>query len=237
MSEKKPILITRQLCKNYPTADGALEVLRGIDLTVHAGEIIAIVGQSGVGKSTLLHLLGALDRPTEGSVLINGTPVFDFDDKQLAAFRNRTVGFVFQFHHLLPEFNALENVMMPALIAGRKTRDVSLRAMQLLTEVDLGQRAMHRPGELSGGEQQRVAVARALMNEPELVLADEPSGNLDRLSSESLHELLWNLSRRHGQTFIIVTHNLDLAGRADRVVELFDGAIKSITTPRSEFVT
>jgi lipoprotein-releasing system ATP-binding protein len=237
MSEKKPILITRQLCKSYPTADGALEVLRGIDLTVNAGEIIAIVGQSGVGKSTLLHLLGALDRPTEGSVLINGTPVFDFDDKQLAAFRNRTVGFVFQFHHLLPEFTAIENVMMPALIAGRKARDVSLRAMQLLTEVDLGQRAMHRPGELSGGEQQRVAVARALMNEPELVLADEPSGNLDRLSSESLHELLWNLSRRHGQTFIIVTHNLDLAGRADRVVELFDGAIKSITTPRSEYVT
>ena len=234
MPEKKPILITRQLRKSYPTANGALEVLRGIDLTVYAGEIVAIVGQSGVGKSTLLHLLGALDRPSSGAVAIHGTAVFDFNDTDLAAFRNRTVGFVFQFHHLLPEFTALENVMMPALIAGRSARSLERRAMQWLAEVGLAERATHRPGELSGGEQQRVAVARALMNEPELVLADEPSGNLDRLSSESLHELLWDLSRRHGRTFIIVTHNHDLASRADRIVELFDGRIKRITAPLAD---
>jgi len=237
MSESKPILITTKLCKSYPTANGQLEVLRDIDLVVRGGEIIAIVGQSGVGKSTLLHLLGALDRPNSGSVEINGTAVFDFNDKDLAAFRNRTVGFVFQFHHLLPEFTALENVMMPALIAGLRPLKMESRAMELLAEVGLEKRAGHRPGELSGGEQQRVAVARALMNAPDLVLADEPSGNLDRLSSESLHELLWNLSRRHGRTFVIVTHNPDLAGRADRVIELFDGRIKSIRSPRSDFVT
>jgi lipoprotein-releasing system ATP-binding protein len=237
MSENKPILITRQLCKSYPTANGQLEVLRDIDLTVRAGEIVAIVGQSGVGKSTLLHLLGALDRPNSGSVEIDGTAVFDFNDKELAAFRNRMVGFVFQFHHLLPEFTALENVMMPALITGLQQSTMAPRALELLAEVGLEHRATHRPGELSGGEQQRVAVARALMNAPELVLADEPSGNLDRLSSESLHELLWNLSRRHGRTFIIVTHNADLAARADRVVELFDGRIKSITAPKSGLVT
>jgi lipoprotein-releasing system ATP-binding protein len=236
MSEKKPILITRQLCKGFPTANGMLEVLRGIDLTVQRGEIVAIVGQSGVGKSTLLHLLGALDRPSSGAVEIDGTAVFDFDDRQLAAFRNCTVGFVFQFHHLLPEFTALENVMMPALIGGRRGRSVEQRAMQLLAEVGLEQRATHRPGELSGGEQQRVAVARALMNDPDLVLADEPSGNLDRLSSESLHELLWNLSRRHGRTFIIVTHNHELANRADRIIELFDGRIKRNSAPSSEIL-
>ncbi len=236
MPEKKPILITRQLCKSYPTMNGSLEVLRGIDLTVHAGEIIAIVGQSGVGKSTLLHVLGALDRPTSGAVEIDGTAIFDFDDKTLAAFRNHTVGFVFQFHHLLPEFTALENVMMPAFIAGHRARSVERRAVQLLAEVGLAQRSGHRPGELSGGEQQRVAVARALMNEPELILADEPSGNLDRLSSEALHELLWGLSRKHGRTFIIVTHNLDLASRADRIVELFDGRIKRMVTPATELL-
>ena len=234
MPEKKPILITSELCKSYPTADGSLEVLRGIDMSVNAGEIVAIVGQSGVGKSTLLHLIGALDRPTRGEVIIRGTPVFRFDDKELAAFRNHTVGFVFQFHHLLPEFTALENVMMPALIAGRRAADAKPRAMMLLDDVGLAARATHRPGELSGGEQQRVAVARALMNEPELVLADEPSGNLDRLSSESLHDLLWNLSRRSGRTFVIVTHNRDLAGRADRVVELFDGRIKRVSTGDEE---
>jgi lipoprotein-releasing system ATP-binding protein len=237
MSENKPILITKQLCKSYPTANGQLEVLRDIDLVVHAGEIVAIVGQSGVGKSTLLHLLGALDRPNSGSVEIDGTEVFEFNDKDLAAFRNRMVGFVFQFHHLLPEFTAVENVMMPALIAGLDPRKMESRAMELLAEVGLEERAKHRPGELSGGEQQRVAVARSLMNAPDLVLADEPSGNLDRLSSESLHELLWNLSRRHGRTFIIVTHNADLAARADRVVELFDGRIKRITAANTAVVT
>jgi lipoprotein-releasing system ATP-binding protein len=228
MSVKQPILFTSNLFKNYPTAGGALEVLKGIDLTIYAGEIVAIVGPSGVGKSTLLHILGALDRPTSGEVQIDSAPVSTFDDRALAQFRNRTVGFVFQFHHLLPEFTALENVMMPAFIAGRNGRDTTNRARQLLTDVGLAARASHRPGELSGGEQQRVAVARALMNEPRVVLADEPSGNLDRQSSESLHQLLWDLSRRDARAFIIVTHNLELAEKADRVIELFDGRIKKI---------
>ncbi len=225
---KQPILVTRNLVKNYPTAGGTLEVLSGIDLVIYAGEIVAIVGPSGVGKSTLLHILGALDRPTAGEVEIDGAAVSSLDDRALAQFRNRTVGFVFQFHHLLPEFTALENVMMPALIAQRNGSEVIARAKQLLADVGLAARASHRPGELSGGEQQRVAVARALMNGPRMVLADEPSGNLDRHSSESLHQLLWDLSRRDTRAFIIVTHNLELAQKADRVIELFDGRIKKI---------
>lgn len=228
MSIKQPILITSNLFKSYTTAGGALEVLKGIDLTIYVGEIVAIIGASGVGKSTLLHILGALDRPTSGEIQIDSAPVSTLDDRALAQFRNRTVGFVFQFHHLLPEFNALENVMMPALIAGRNGRDTTNRARQLLADVGLAARASHRPGELSGGEQQRVAVARALMNEPRVVLADEPSGNLDRQSSESLHQLLWDLSRRDARAFIIVTHNSELAQKADRVIELFDGRIKKI---------
>jgi len=228
MSTKQPLLITRSIVKQYPTASGALDVLKGIDVTIYAGEIIAIVGASGVGKSTFLNILGALDRPTSGEVEIDGALISQLDDRRLAQFRNRTVGFVFQFHHLLPEFTALENVMMPALIARRHGSGVMNRAKQLLTDVGLAPRLSHRPGELSGGEQQRVAVARALMNEPRLVLADEPSGNLDMRASESLHQLLWNLSRRDGRTFIIVTHNLELAKQADRVIELFDGRIKKI---------
>jgi len=228
MSARQPILITRNLIKQYPTASGALEVLKGIDLEIDAGEIIAIVGTSGVGKSTLLNILGALDRPTAGEVEIDNALISKLDDSALAQFRNRTIGFVFQFHHLLPEFTALENVMMPALIARRNGGQIAERAAQLLDDVGLAQRLSHRPGELSGGEQQRVAVARALMNEPRLVLADEPSGNLDLRASESLHQLLWNLSRRDGRTFIIVTHNLELAKKADRVIELFDGRIKKI---------
>jgi len=228
MATKVPILITSGLCKNYPTASGDLEVLKGIDLTVYEGEIIAIVGASGVGKSTLLHVLGALDRPSKGEVLINGASLSSMNDRDLASFRNQVIGFVFQFHHLLPEFTALENVMMPALIAQRNGATSRRRAQELLQDVGVSHRMSHRPGELSGGEQQRVAVARALMNEPRLVLADEPSGNLDRASSEDLHLLLWHLSRRDRRTFIIVTHNLELAGRADRVVELFDGRINAI---------
>ena len=223
-----PLLIIKSLTKSYPTAAGDLEVLKGIDLVVYPGEIIAIVGASGVGKSTFLHLLGALDRPSGGEIRVVGTAMSQLQDRELAEFRNKFIGFVFQFHHLLPEFTALENVMMPAFIAGRNGQDLRARGMSLLKDVAMLQRMSHRPGQLSGGEQQRVAVARALMNEPKIVLADEPSGNLDRISSESLHQLLWQLSRRDRRTFLIVTHNLELARRADRVIELFDGRIKSI---------
>ncbi|MEK7729406.1 MAG: ABC transporter ATP-binding protein [candidate division KSB1 bacterium] len=228
MSIRKPILSAKALCKTYVTEGGELQVLKNIELTVFAGEIVAVVGPSGAGKSTLLQLLGALDRATSGEVLVGGTAISKLNDRAVAEFRNRHIGFVFQFHHLLPEFTALENVMMPALIAGKNGAALRERALGLLQEVHVEHRLTHRPGQLSGGEQQRVAVARALMNDPPLVLADEPSGNLDHASSESLHNLLWQLSRRDRRTFIIVTHNLDLAKRADRVVEIFDGCIKSI---------
>ncbi len=227
MLNRKPILIAEQIRKEYPVGRGWLPVLRGIDLEVYQGEIIAIVGPSGVGKSTLLHILGTLDRPTSGRVEIDGVDVFAFSDRELALFRNRMVGFVFQFHHLLPEFTAVENVAMPGLIAKMDKKAAHARAYELLREVGLEDRAGHRPNELSGGEQQRVAVARALMNEPQLVLADEPSGNLDTASSDSLHRLLWSLSREKGQTFVIVTHNRDLAQQADRIIELYDGKVKS----------
>jgi lipoprotein-releasing system ATP-binding protein len=228
MSTRKPILAAKALCKSYVTESGELQVLKKIDLAIFAGEIVAIVGPSGAGKSTLLHLLGALDRPTSGEVNLGGTPLSKLNDRGLAEFRNRHIGFVFQFHHLLPEFTALENVMMPAMISGRNGQALRARAVSLLEDVHVHHRLTHRPGQLSGGEQQRVAVARALMNDPPLVLADEPSGNLDHASSENLHQLLWQLSRRDRRTFLIVTHNLELARRADRVVELFDGCIQSI---------
>lgn len=228
MSTRKPILTAKALCKSYVTEGGEIQVLKNIDLSVFAGEIVAIVGPSGAGKSTLLHLLGALDRPSSGEVIVGGTPLSKLSERGLAEFRNRHLGFVFQFHHLLPEFTALENVMLPAMIAGKNGQALRERAAGLLREVNVQHRLTHRPGQLSGGEQQRVAVARALMNDPPVVLADEPSGNLDHASSESLHQLLWQLSRRDRRTFVIVTHNLELAKRADRVVELFDGRIKSI---------
>jgi lipoprotein-releasing system ATP-binding protein len=227
MTAGEPILITKNVHKIYPMGKGHVHVLKGIDLKVDEGQIVAIVGPSGVGKSTLLHILGTLDRPTKGSVEINSTKVFEFDDKKIAAFRNKMIGFVFQFHHLLPEFTALENVMMPSLIAGFPKSRIEKRAKHLLNEVGLEDRYRHRPGELSGGELQRVAVARALMNEPKIILADEPSGNLDQEASESLHKLLWDLSRKHKRTFIIVTHNQELAKSADTVVELYGGRIKS----------
>jgi len=228
MIQNGRILVTKNLHKTYQMGRSTIPVLSGIDLEVYEAQIVAIIGQSGVGKSTLLHILGTLDRPSEGSVIIEGTDVFQFDDKKLAEFRNRTVGFIFQFHHLMPEFTALENVMMPGLIAGKPKKRISDRAQSLLTDVGLEHRVNHRPGELSGGEMQRVAVARALMNDPKLILADEPSGNLDRAASDALHELLWNLSRKDKRTLIIVTHNHELAENADKVVEILDGSIKNI---------
>ncbi|MFQ5754253.1 MAG: ABC transporter ATP-binding protein [bacterium] len=226
MQTNGAILVTKNLYKDYIMGGHRVRVLKGINLNVLEGQIVAIVGPSGVGKSTLLHILGTLDHPTKGSVEINQLKVFEFDDKKLANFRNHTIGFVFQFHHLLPEFTALENVMMPGLIAGTLKSKIIQRAKNLLCEVGLEKRLNHRPGELSGGELQRVAVARALMNDPKIVLADEPSGNLDQAASDALHELLWDLSRKYGMTFIIVTHNRELAQNADKVVEIFDGLIK-----------
>lgn len=227
MAQRKAILITSNLHKSYPMGRGSLHVLKGIDLEVYEGEIVAVVGPSGVGKSTLLHILGALDRPSQGRVLIDGHDVFSLDDRRLAEFRNKRAGFVFQFHHLLPELTALENVILPGLIAGHSRRELEDVGLTLLAEVGLEKRAGHRPSELSGGEQQRVAVARALINKPQLILADEPSGNLDLQSSRALNALMWQLSRKHNRTLIIVTHNLELARQADRVIELYDGRIKN----------
>jgi lipoprotein-releasing system ATP-binding protein len=224
----KTLLNIHDVHKSYRTGKSSeLHVLKGIDLQIEEGAIVAVVGPSGVGKSTLLHIIGTLDRPTQGYVEIYGQDTSRFDEGQLAQFRNQTIGFVYQFHHLLPEFTAEENVMMPGMIAGRSTADLRQRALMLLDRVGLSERIHHRPAELSGGEQQRVAVARALINSPKLILADEPSGNLDLVSGEQLHRLLWDLCRQDGHSLIIVTHNLQLAEQADRVVELFDGAVKS----------
>lgn len=228
---RRPILVADGLVKRYPSAEGELEVLAGASASVYPGELVAIVGESGTGKSTLLHLLGALDRPTEGTVTYHppgGTGpenVFALGDDALAAFRNRAIGFVFQFHHLLPEFSALENVEMPALIAGRGGRATRERAEQLLDGLGLRARAGHRPSQLSGGEQQRVAVARALMNQPGLVLMDEPTGNLDTKTAAQLHNELRRLSRSDGQAFVVVTHNPALADLADRVLRLDSGQL------------
>jgi len=209
--------------KTFETGPTTLDVLRGVNLEITRSEILAIVGPSGVGKSTLLHIMGTLDRPTEGRVTIDGTDVFSLPDEAMAAFRNRTVGFVFQFHHLLRELTALENVMMPCLIAGATGQDAARSARAMLDRVGLGDRATHRPGELSGGEEQRIAVARALVNGPSVIMADEPSGNLDRANARDLHDLIWELRESLGQTFVIVTHNPELYERADRVVTLREG--------------
>ncbi len=221
------LLHVEDLTKSYPTGTGGrLEVLRGVTFAVRRGEVVAVVGESGTGKSTLLHLLGALDRPDAGTVRYEGNDIFRLDDEALAAFRNRSVGFVFQFHHLLPEFTALENVAMPALIQGKDFAAARPRALDLLRQLGLEARAEHRPAELSGGEQQRVAVARALMNEPRLVLADEPTGNLDTRTAETLHEEILRLSRTFAQTFVLVTHNPALAALADRILRIEGGLIE-----------
>jgi lipoprotein-releasing system ATP-binding protein len=203
----------------------ALRVLNSIDLDIRRGEMLAIVGASGVGKSTFLHILGGLDRPTSGRVLYGDVDIFGLDNDRIARFRNEHVGFVFQFHHLLPEFSALENVMMPALIRGVDRGVASEAASKVLGDVGLGGRVLHRPGELSGGEQQRVAVARALMLKPDIILADEPTGNLDTHTGEAVHELLQNINKDRAVTFVIVTHNDRLAIRADRVLRMADGKL------------
>jgi len=221
----KKIIEASRIYKNYSIGNNELHVLKGIDIGITAGEIVAVIGASGAGKSTLLHILGTLDKPTSGSVLYDGTDVFMLPDNKLAEFRNLQVGFVFQFHHLLPEFSALENVAMPALIAGKRMPQVKSAAAKLLAEVGLADRADHRPSELSGGEQQRVAVARALINNPKVVLADEPSGNLDSVTAKSLHELILDLAKNRQTTFAIATHNNHLAGLAYRILKIQDGVV------------
>lgn len=204
---------------------GTLQVLKGIDLTINQGEIVSIVGPSGAGKTTLLQVIGTLDRPDSGRVLFDGIDVSVYNEKQLSAFRNRHIGFVFQFHQLLPEFTAVENVMMPALINGAGMADARRRAMEMLDYLALTDRASHKPSELSGGEKQRVAVARALVNRPQVILADEPSGSLDTQNKEELHRLFFDLRRELGQTFIIVTHDESLASTTDRTIHLRDGLV------------
>jgi lipoprotein-releasing system ATP-binding protein len=220
-----PLVTVQNVTKTFEHEGRSLEVLKGIDLEIGSGEMVTIVGPSGAGKSTLLHLIGTLDLPTEGRILYGGRDVTQLGSSDLAEFRNRSIGFVFQFHHLLPEFTALENVMMPGLIQGR--RRMEDRARQLLDEVGLSERLTHRPGELSGGEQQRVALARALLMEPKLVLADEPTGNLDSQTSDSVQSLIFDLNQRHGITFLIVTHSRDFAAMMPRQVSMKDGLIDS----------
>ena len=213
------------IAKNIQKSYGNLEVLKNIDLSIEEGEIVSIVGKSGAGKSTLLHILGTLDQADSGDLEINNTKTQDLNSEELSKFRNQQIGFVFQFHHLLPEFTELENVCFPALIAKKNNKDVQLRATSLLTELGLKDRIHHKPNQLSGGEQQRVAVARALMNDPAVILADEPSGNLDTETSNELHQLFFELRAKHQQTFIIVTHNLELAKMSDRTLVMKDGCI------------
>ena len=225
------LLEARGIRKAFAGGDGQpLEVLSGVDVAVQRGAVVAIVGASGAGKSTLLHLLGALDRPSSGDIWLDGSRYADLDEAGLAALRNRRLGFVFQFHHLLREFSALENVMMPLLIAGLAPRQARSRAEELLAAVGLAGRMSHRPAELSGGEQQRCAVARALVHDPGLVLADEPSGNLDHANSERLHELFFRLAREYETAVVVVTHNRQLAARADQVLWLEDGRLTVVSS-------
>jgi lipoprotein-releasing system ATP-binding protein len=220
-----PLLVASRVVKGYRTAAGYIPVLQDLDLEVGEGEMLAIIGASGVGKSTLLHVLGTLDRPESGRVTVAGEDVFELAEPRLREFRNRTLGFVFQFHHLLPEFSALENVMMPMLVARTPEGEARQTAAALLGELGLAERALHRPGALSGGEQQRVAVARALVCGPRALLADEPSGNLDRETGDRLHDLLRRLNRERGATVVVVTHNERLASACDRTLRLEGGGL------------
>ena len=215
------MLQARGIKKSY----GNLQILKGVDLDVKRGEIITIIGASGAGKSTLLHIIGTLDRPDRGTVRLNNVDVHTLSSKKMSAFRNEQIGFIFQFHHLLPEFTALENICIPAFIAGKGKKDAENKALQLLELLGLSDRANHKPNELSGGEQQRVAVARAMVNDPAIILADEPSGNLDSSNAENLHRLFVDLRDTLNQTFVIVTHNENLANLADRKVLMKDGQI------------
>jgi len=217
------LIQVQHLAKSFGNGDKRVDVLKGIDLHISKGEKAAIVGASGVGKTTLLHILGTLDRPTSGKVFYERKDIFTLNEKDLALFRNRGIGFVFQFHHLLPEFTALENTMMPCLIQGMTKQEASLKAEEILTLVGLKERLLHKPGELSGGEQQRVAVSRALVLEPKVLLADEPTGNLDTKTGESVFQLLLEVNRTKGVTLIIVTHNLTLAGLLPRQIRMVDG--------------
>ena len=215
------MLLARNIHKKY----NELAVLKGVDIQINKGEIVSIVGSSGAGKSTLLHILGTLDKADAGQIIINDVPINNLSDKKLAAFRNNNIGFVFQFHHLLPEFTALENVCIPGWIAGHKKNDVIGKAEQLLQTLGLANRLQNKPNQLSGGEQQRVAVARALINNPAIVMADEPTGNLDSTHARELHELFIDLRKKFNQTFLIVTHNEELAKMSDRVVVMKDGLV------------
>ncbi len=215
------MLVAKGLIKKF----GDLTVLNSVDLSIEKAEIISIVGSSGAGKTTLLQILGTLDKPTSGQILLNNQDPFALSSNQLSNFRNKEIGFVFQFHQLLPEFSALENVVMPALIGGQSIKEASVRGLELLNKLGLKDRATHRPSALSGGEQQRVAVARALMNNPSVIFADEPSGNLDSKNAQELHQLFLDLRNEFGQTFVIVTHNAELAAMADRTLKMQDGII------------
>lgn len=219
------LVIIEDVKKSFQHMGRTLDVLKGIDLNIYEREILCIVGPSGAGKSTLLHCIGTLDLPTSGRIRLAGEELTTLGPSRLASVRNRMIGFVFQFHHLLPEFDALENVMMPGLIQGRSRRDVQKRAEALLEEVGLAHRGTHRPGELSGGEQQRVAIARALLLDPKLVLADEPTGNLDTATSDAVHDLFFQINKDHGTTIVVVTHNPAFAQRMPRVVHMLDGKV------------
>jgi lipoprotein-releasing system ATP-binding protein len=225
------LLEVRELRKSFQRDVSRVDVLNGINLTIQEGDTIALVGASGAGKSTLLHIMGTLDKPTSGNVFFRGKDVFRLTESSLATFRNRSIGFVFQFHHLLPEFTALENVMMPALISGVAKEEARKSACSFLEDVGLGHRLQHKPGELSGGEQQRVAIARALVLSPAMLLADEPTGNLDTKTSEEVHELLAAIQRKTGLSLIIVTHNERLAARMGKTIRLVDGRIQENGNP------